>query len=376
VHSRENHHGDVVRILVDDPLVHLKQVSISRLDHVAAQTLNRVTKIQIDRHACGAHAPPFIADLLGASRRDVARREVTKGRVLPFEVVIAIILGNLIGRALVILVLWHPDAPVIPQAFTHQREFGLVIAVDWNARGMNLRVTRIGKVRPAFMRPPRRRHVGRLGIRGQVEHVAVSAGRQYDRIRRMRLDPTRHQVPAHDPPRLPVDNYEVQHFAPGKQLDAPRGDFLHQRAVRAQQQLLPRLAARIKRPADLRTAERAVRQQPAVFTREGHALRHALIDDVHTQLGEPIHVRLAGAKVSPLYRVVKQAIDTVPVVLVVLRRVDAALRGNTVCTARTVVDAKGFDPVSEFGKRRRCRCPREPRAHNNDCVLPLVRGAD
>ena len=66
----------------------------------------------------------------------------------------------------------------------------------------------------------------------------------------------------------------------GNICTAAQADLTAKRLVRAEQQLLAGLAARIKRARDLRPAERAVRQQAAVFARERHALRHALVDDV------------------------------------------------------------------------------------------------
>src|SRR5690606_41788945 len=49
------------------------------------------------------------------------------------------------------------------------------------------------------------------------------------------------------------------------------------------------------------------------------------LDDVRGDLGEAVDVRLAGAEVAALDRVVEEAEDAVAVVLVVLGRVDAAL---------------------------------------------------
>ena len=101
-----------------------------------------------------------------------------------------------------------------------------------------------------------------------------------------------------------------------------------ERLVRAEQQLLAGLAARVEGARDLRAAERAVGEQAAVLARERHALRHALVDDVDADLRQPVDVRLARAEVAALDRVVEQAVDAVAVVLIVLRGVDAALRGD------------------------------------------------
>ena len=140
----------------------------------------------------------------------------------------------------------------------------------------------------------------------------------------------------------PFDDDEVEHLGAREHLHAAARDLLLERLVRAEQQLLAGLAARVERARDLRAAERAVREQAAVLARERHALRDALVDDVHADLREPVHVGLARAEVAALDRVVEQAVDAVAVVLVVLRGVDAALRGDRVRAARRVLEAEAL----------------------------------
>ena len=131
-----------------------------------------------------------------------------------------------------------------------------------------------------------------------------------------------------------VDDDQVEHLVPGVHLDVAGRDLAFQRLVRAEQQLLAGLAAGVERARHLGAAEGAVVEQAAVLAGERHALRHALVDDVHRHLREPVHVRLAGAEVAALDRVVEQPVDGVAVVAVVLRGVDAALRGDRVRPAR------------------------------------------
>ena len=128
----------------------------------------------------------------------------------------------------------------------------------------------------------------------------------------------------------------------GVQLDGAELHLAHQRLVGAEQQLLAGLAAGVERARHLRAAERAVVEQAAVLAGERHALRDALVDDVDAHLGEPVHVGLAGAEVAALHRVVEEAVDAVAVVLVVLRRVDAALRGDGVRPAGESWKVKSF----------------------------------
>ena len=135
-----------------------------------------------------------------------------------------------------------------------------------------------------------------------------------------------------------------------KMLDGALVHLAHQRLIRAEQELLPGLAARVEGARDLRAAERPVVEQPAVLARERNALGHALVDDVHAQLREPVDVRFPRAVVAALDGVVEQAVDAVAVVLVVLRGVDPALGGDAVGAARAVLDAEVEDVVAELAQ--------------------------
>src|SRR5262249_31144284 len=92
--------------------------------------------------------------------------------------------------------------------------------------------------------------------------------------------------------------------------------------------------------------------------------------------GEPVDVGLAGAEVAALHGVVEQPPHRVAVVAVVLRRVDAALRGDAVRAARAVLEAEALDLVAELGERRGRRRAGEARADHEHAVLALVRRVD
>ena len=94
----------------------------------------------------------------------------------------------------------------------------------------------------------------------------------------------------------------------------PAPDLPLQRLVGAEQQLLARLPAGVERARHLRAAERAVVEVAAVFARERHALRHALVDDVDADLRQAVDVGFARAEIAALHRVVEQAVDAVAVV--------------------------------------------------------------
>ena len=178
-----------------------------------------------------------------------------------------------------------------------------------------------------------------------------------------------------DAARLAVDDDEVEHLALARTARrVPACDLPHHRLVGAEQQLLAGLAAGVERARDLRAAERAVVEQAAVLARERHALRDALIDDVDAQLREPVDVGFARPVVAALDRVVEQPLDAVAVVLVVLRGVDPALRGDAVRAARAVLDAEAQDVVAELAERRGRRRAGQAGADDDDRVLALLAG--
>ena len=229
---------------------------------------------------------------------------------------------------------------------------------------MDLRVAGVGEVRAALGRPPRGGHVRLLGVRREVEDVAVAAGCEHDRVARHREHVAGLEVAAHDAGRAAVLHDEVEHLDTRVEGDVAGVHLAHERLVRAEQELLAGLAARVERARHLRTAEAAVVEQAAVLARERHALRDALVDDVDRHLREPVHVGFTGAVVAALHGVVEEAVDAVAVVRVVLGGVDAALRRDRVRAPRRVVERDDLHLVTELGEasrpptRRPGRCRR------------------
>src|SRR5206468_8269850 len=153
-------------------------------------------------------------------------------------------------------------------------------------------------------------------------------------------------------------------------------DLAAERLIRAEQQLLAGLSARVERARHLRAAEGTIVEIAAVFARKGHALRHALINDVPAHLGEAIDIGLARAKIAALDRVVEQPVNAVAIVLVILGGVDAALGGNAVRAARTVLETEALDVVTELGQSGRRRSARESGTDDEDVKPALVRRVD
>ena len=200
---------------------------------------------------------------------------------------------------------------------------------------MDLGVAGVGEVGALAVRPPGGRDVAAHGVGGQEEHVAVATAWPARPRRRSAVSISpRHHVADDDAAGLAVDDDQLEHLVPGVHLDGAGGDLALQRLVGADQQLLTGLAAGVEGARHLHAAEGAVVEQAAVLTGERDALGHALVDDLHADLGQPVDVGLAGAEVAALDRVVEQPVDRVAVVAVVLGRVDAALGGDRVRPAR------------------------------------------
>ncbi len=186
----------------------------------------------------------------------------------------------------------HPDPAVVAEALAHEGELRLVPARDRDAGRVDLREAGIAEKRPALVRAPDRGRVAGLRVGREVEHVAVPAGRQDDGVARVRFELPVHHVPRDDAARAPVDQHQVEHFAPREELHPAPLDFLRERLVGADQELLAGLPPGVERARHLRPAEGAVVEQPAVLAGERDALRDALVDDVAAHLREAVDVRL------------------------------------------------------------------------------------
>ena len=374
-------HGDLVGVLPGDLRVHVEQVAVLLGDRLGAHPLEGVGEVEVDPTAevadQRADTAALVADVLRLSRRDVAGDEVAERGVDPLEVVVAVLLGD-VARVLVAVLapLRHPDAAVVAQRLAHQRELGLVLAGDGDAGRVDLREARVAEVGALAVRPPRRRDVAAHRVGGEVVDVAVAAAREDHGVGEMGLDLAGDHVADDDAARPAVDDDELEHLVPGVHLQPALGDLPLQGLVCADEQLLAGLAARVEGPRHLHAAERAVVEQAAVLTREGHALRDALVDDVRADLGQPVDVRLPRAEVAALHGVVEQPVDRVAVGLVVLRRVDAALGRDGVRPAGRVLVAERRHLVAGLGQGRARGGAGQPGPHDDHAQLAPVRRVD
>jgi hypothetical protein len=189
-------------------------------------------------------------------------------------------------------------------------------------------------------------------------------------------DLSRYQVPHDYSLGVAANDNEVEHLGMHVHLDAPRADRPGEGRVGAEEQLLARLAARVERARHLGAAEGAIREEPAVLTGKGNALRHALVDDVDRDLRQPVHVGLARAVVASLDGVVEEPMNAVAVVLVILGGVYAALGRDRVRAPRAVVEHEAAHPVAELRERGGGRSARKAGSDDDNLVLALVGRVD
>jgi hypothetical protein len=241
---------------------------------------------------------------------------------------------------------------------------------------VNLRVARVGEQGAFLGGAPSSGDVAAHRVGRQVEDVSVSAGGQDDRIGCVGFDFSRHQIPRHDSAGVPIDGDQVEHVVAREHFDVARGNLGRVSRVRPNQELLAGLAACVEGPADEGPAEGPVSEQSAVFPCERNALGCGLVDDVHAEFSESVHVRFAGPEVAAFDRIVEEAVDRVSVILVVLRGVDSTLSRDRVRSARRVLEAEVEDVVAQLTQSRGGGRSGEAGAHNNDGVLSLVRRID
>ena len=353
MHRRVDPHRRLVRVLAGDLGVHVEEVAVLGLDRLAAQPGDRVGEVEVDAEPARARrrGPRRRRSWRPGTRCHAAPGCRTPGRSAP---------GSSRGPASGISGagrLSSPDfgtqmRPSLRSDSLIKRQLGLVLTRHRDAGGVDLGVAGIGEVGTLAVRPPGGGDVAAHRVGGQVEHVAVATGGEHHGVGVVGLDLTGHHVPDDHAAGLAVGHDQLEHLVPGVHLHRAGGDLPLQGLVGADQQLLAGLAAGVEGAGHLHAAEGAVVEQAAVLPGERHALGHALVDDLHAGLGQPVDVGLPGAEVAALDRVVEQPVDRVAVVAVVLGRVDAALGGDRVRPPRGVLVAEAGDLVAGLAERR------------------------
>src|SRR5258706_8481915 len=247
-----------------------------------------------------------------------------------------------------------------------------MFAADRNTSRMNLREARIAEESATTVSTPDRCSVGAFGVGRKIEDVAVTTCCQDHNIRGVRINGAGYQVARNDAARFAVDKNKVQHLAARMHLHAASRFLLLKRLISSEQKLLASLAARIEGARNLHTSEGTRVEQPAVFTGKRDSLGHALVNDIDAELRQAVDVTLARAKVSAFHGVVKKAEDAVAVIAVILRGIYAALCGDGVRAARTVLEAEAIHPIALLRERSSCRGTGQARAHDNHGVFAAV----
>ena len=369
-------HRHLVGVLVGDLLVHLEEVAVTLADLVFAEALDRIGKVEIDAAAAGADAAIVVALLFGGAGGDVAGGEVAEGGVLALQVVVALVLGDIAGLAVVASFLRRPAAAVVTQRFGHQGQFRLVIAGLGDAGRVDLGVAGVGEEGALLAGAPGGGDGAAHGVGGEIEDVDITAGGEDDGIPPVALDLAGDEVAGGDPFGITVTDNEVEHLAAGVELDRAGFDLAGEGLVSAQEELLAGLAAGVEGAGDLGAAEGAVVEVAGVVAGKGDALGDALVDDVVGDGGEAIDVGLAGAEVAAFDGVVKEAEDRVAVVGVVLGGVDPALGSDGVGAARRILVTEGFDVVAELAQGGSGGAPGQTGADDEDLVFALIRRID
>ncbi len=211
----------------------------------------------------------------------------------------------MVGGPVVALLLWDPDAAIVPERFAHERELGLVIATDRNAGGVDLGVAGVGKRRSAFVGAERGCYVASFCIGGEVEDIAVPSGREDDAVGCVRGNRARDEIAYHDAFCVTVHEDDIEHFCSWEHLDGTRRDLAIQRRVGSEEELLAGLTAGVEGSRDLGTAEGSVVEESAVFASEGDAECDAVIDDGNADFGETVNICFSGSEVAAFDGVVE-----------------------------------------------------------------------
>ena len=188
----------------------------------------------------------------------------------------------------------------------------------------------------------------------------------------MPSDLTRLQITDDDALGMAVDHHQVQHLGVGVGFDPASSDHLVERRVGTEQKLLSGLAPCVESAGDLGTTERPVVEKATVFAGERDTLSRALVDDVHRDLGQAMHVGLAGAIIASLDGIVEQSMHRITVVLVILRCVDTSLSGHRMGATGGIVEHEVVHLVAQLGQGRRGAGTSQTGTDHNDLVLPLV----
>src|ERR1700757_2144772 len=145
---------------------------------------------------------------------------------------------------------------------------------------MDLGETRIPEKGAAAMSSPDCRTVRSFGVSGEIEDIGISSRCEHNHVGSMAIDLACDQIPRHNAARDAIDKDDIKQLIPDVHRYSSRCDLLFEGLIGTEQELLSRLASRVKGSFDLHAAERSIVKKSAIFPCKRHALRDALINDV------------------------------------------------------------------------------------------------
>src|SRR4029453_18756262 len=154
-----------------------------------------------------------------------------------------------------------------------------MLAGNGNAGRVNLGKTGVAEEGAAFVSAIGGGDVATACVGGEEKDVAVTASGKNNGITGKGIDLAGAKVARDNSLRMTVDQDQVEHFRLRKHFHGAKSDLATQCLIGAKQKLLTGLTASIKGPRYLRTAERTIGQNTAVFAGKGDPLLGALIDD-------------------------------------------------------------------------------------------------
>jgi hypothetical protein len=122
----------------------------------------------------------------------------------------------------------------------------------------------------------------------------------------------------------------------------------------------------------LGTTKRAVREQTPIFSGKWNTLSDTLVNDIGADLCESVNIGFPGSKISPLDGIVKEAMGTISIILVIFSGINPSLGCDGMSPSGRVLITKTVHIVSKFSESRGCRSPGQTGTYNNDPVLSLV----
>src|SRR5437588_4421504 len=243
---------------------------------------------------------------------------------------------------------------------------------DRDAGGMNLSEARITKKRAAFVSAIGGGDVASPRVGRKKKNISVTAGGENNGIASEGIDFASTQVAGDDALGMTIDQHEVEHFGLRKHFHGAERNLPAEVLIAPEQQLLAGLAASVKRPRNLRTAEGTIGEHPTILAREPHALLCALIDDEIADFGQPVNVRFARTEIAAFDGVVKQSENAVAIVLVILGGIDPALRRNGMGATRRILVTKTFHAVTKFTQSGRGRSAGQSGTDHNDLKFAAI----